>query len=252
MLRRTSRPAKSSPTSLAQDLTGKGKDKGKEEAAQKKLEEMLNDPAQRDRLMRELERIKKELADEQAKAKLDDAMKNAEANNLAKKNAPKKDELERIANDLKSKNAETEKAAERKLRDALKDQRTRAQVEKDFNDIKDKMADPGDKQKLVDALNKAKDELAKLDKPLDPKEIEKLVKDLKSKDAKAAEEAQKKIDEMLNDPDMRQKLAKALEELMKNIKDDTARKDLGDQLKDLKNQLAKKNRGRRPDQHRQR
>lgn len=225
---------------LAQDLTGK--DKGKQEAAQQKLEEMLKDPARREQIKNELERLKKELGDEQARAKLDEAIRNAE-NNLAKKDgksgAPKTEDLEQIARDLNSKDADKEKAAQQKLRDALKDPKTRAKVEKDLNDIKDKLTDQGEKQKLADALNKAKDDIAKREKPLDPKEIEKLVQDLKSKDPKTAAEAQKKLNEMLDDPDMREKLAKAIDELMKGVKDETAKKELDDQLKDVKDRMAK-------------
>ena len=224
---------------LAEDLTGKDKDK--QQAAQDKLENLLKDPAKREQIRKELENIKKGLGDDQAKAKIDDAIKNAE-NNLTKKDGTggeaKKEDLDKIANDLNSKDADKEKAAQQQLRDALKDPKTRAKVEKDFNDIKDKRSDAGEKQKLADALNKAKDDLAKLEKPLDPKEIEKLVKDLKGADPKAKEEAQKKLDEMLNDPDMRQKLAKALEELMKDAKGDTAKKDLED-LKEMKDRLTK-------------
>jgi hypothetical protein len=225
---------------IAQDLTGK--DMGKEQAAQQKLDDALNDPAKREQFKNELERLKQQLPDNEAKAKIDEAIKKAE-DKLARKDGkteePKKADLEKIARDLNSKDGIAEKAAEQKLREALKDPKTRAQVEKDFNDIKDKLAEAGAKQKLVDALNKAKDDIAKLEKPLDPKEIEKLIQDLKGKDEKAAAEAKKKLDEMLDDPDMRQKLAKALEDLMKNLKDDTARKDFDDQLKDIKDRMAK-------------
>jgi hypothetical protein len=231
---------------LAQDLTGK--DKGKQDAAQNKLEELLKDPAKREQIKNELERLKGEMGDDQAKAKIDEAIRNAE-NNLAKKDGkpgePKKEDLEQIARDLNSKDANKEKAAEGKLLEALKDPKTRQQVEKQFNDIKDKLADAGEKQKLTDALNKAKDDIAKLEKPLDPKEIEKLIQDLKSGDKKAAEAAQKKLDEMLDDPILREKLAKAIEELMKNIKDGTAKKELDDPLKDLKERVTKA--GKAPD-----
>ncbi len=223
---------------IAQDLTGK--DKTKQDAAEKKLEELLNDPAKRDQVLDQLERLKQSLGDKEAKAKIDEAIKTAEQNNVAKKEgkgAPTKEDLEKIAQDLNSKDDGKAKAAEKKLLDALKNPKTRAKAEKDFNDIKDKLTDPGERQKLVDALNKAREDIAKMDKPLDPKEIEQLVKDLK--DPKTKDAAQKKIDEMLNDPILREKLAKALEELMKNVKDGMAKKDLEDQFKDVKDKLTK-------------
>ena len=225
---------------IAQDLTGK--DKGKQDDAVQQLEDLLKEPAKRDQIKRELENIKKGLGDDQAKAKIDEAIQNAERN-LAKKDGkggePKKADLDQIAKDLNSKEADKEKAAQQQLRDALKDPKTRAKVEKDFNDIKDKRTDPNEQKRLADALNKAKDDIAKLEKPLDPKEIEQLVKDLKGKDPKAAEDAKKKLDEMLDDPDMREKLAKVIDELMKNVKGDTAKKELDDQLKEVKDKLTK-------------
>ncbi len=66
---------------------------------------------------------------------------------------------------------------------------------------------------------------------------------MQSKDAGEAQEAQRKLDDIMGDPAKRDALAKKLDEMIDQAKKDG--KDNSDKLKDLRNQLAKKD-GKEP------
>jgi hypothetical protein len=236
-------PKKEDIQQIAKDLNSG--DAAKQKDAQQKLDEMFKDPNQRGIVKNEMEKIKKDMSDQAAKQKIDEAMKKADEN-LAKKDGPaqpSKDDLRKLAGDLNSKDAGIQQAAQQKLEDLLKDRQSGQAVKDELKNIarEDPQAKPG----IDNALRQAEQNLAKKGDAhkIDPKDVQKLIKDMQSKDLKDIERAEKKLNEIMNDPAKREDFQNQVGEM---LKDPQQSKEVRQALEKLK-EIAKQNPGKSGD-----
>jgi hypothetical protein len=211
---------------------------------------MFKDPNQRGIVKNEMEKIKQGMSDQAAKQKIDEAMKKADEN-LAKKEGPaqpSKDDLRKLAGDLNSKDAGKQQAAQQKLEDLLKDRQSGQAVKDELKNIAREV--PQAKPGIDNALRQAEQNLAKKGDghKIDPKDVQKLIKDMQSKDLNDIEQAEKKLDEIMNDAAKREDLKNQVGEMLKDPQQSKEVQQALEKLKEhLDKRIAKQNPGKSGD-----
>jgi collagen type III alpha len=236
-------PKKEDVEQLAKDLNGS--DAGKREAAQKKLEELMRDPKNRDAVKDQLDKAKKDM-DQTGQQKIDDAVKKAE--DVARKGGegdnapPKKEEIEKLAGDLKGKDAAKQKAAQDKLEQMLKDPKNQQAVKDELKKLQQGMNE-ADKKNLDDAVKKAEENLAKKDGPagkVSPEDVAKAADKLRNGSPQEKQQAREQLEKMLWDPKTRAQVEKQLEQMKAEMKDGPAKDEFEKALADAKKNAAGK------------
>ena len=226
---------------VAKDL--QSDDPMKKQAAQDKLQQMLQDPNNREAVKDQLEKSKQGLNDETAKKNIDDAIKKAEEN-IAKKEAGSgnqklsPEDVQKVAKGLQSDDSKERQAAQDKLQQMLQDPKNRDAVKDQLEKSKQGLNDETAKKNIDDAVKKAEENIAKNEKMLQG-EIEKIADKMKNGSPDEKQQARQKLEEMLKNPLSREPLQNDLKELAKNIKDAEARKEFEKQLKEIEGKLAK-------------
>ena len=251
--------AKQEADKLAKDLNSK--DPATQNAAKQKLGEMLKDPKNREAVKRELDKAKQN-AGAEAQKNIDDAVHQAE-DNIAKSEGksggqPSKEDIDKLANDLNSKDPVKQQAANKKLQQMLGDPKQNQAVKNELENIKNNTDDATAKKNIDDVLKAAEKSIAKKDgkkgdaPKIDPKEVEKLVKDLQSKDPKDIRAAEKMIEEIMKDPAKLAALEKQLDEMMKDPKQrGKVQKAIQDFMKNEIDKLADQLQNGTPDQQKE-
>jgi DNA repair exonuclease SbcCD ATPase subunit len=192
------------------------------------------------------------MKDPQKKENLEKAMKEAKENVAKDSGAPKgggdapklkPEDVEKLAKELQAQgNGKDKQDAMKKLEEAMKDPKQRQEIEKQLDDMKKNLKDEQAKKEMDDAMKQMAKDLQQGKSPNLPKpeDIDKLAKQLQQKtDKQTQEDARKKLEDMMKDPKAREEIQKKLEDFKNNIKDDQAKKDFEQQLKNLADQLAR-------------
>lgn len=228
---------------LAKDLNSK--DPKAQQGAQQKLEEMMRDPQDRAAVKEQLDKLKDGTKDQATRDNIDNAVKKAEEKLTKKDGAgekgPKQDEVDKLARDLNSDNAETRKNAQQKLDEMMRDPKTRDAVREKMEKARDGAKGNAEKKTIDEAMRKAEQDVAAKDAEAQRKEeLEQLAKDLNSKDAGKRQAAQEKLQEMMRDPKERNAVKDQLDKIKDGLGDDAAKKNIDDAVAQAQKELAKK------------
>jgi collagen type III alpha len=231
---------------LAKDLNSP--DQAKQQAAQRDLEKMLQDPQNRDAVKEQLEKSTQGM-DQQAKKHVADAVKQAEKN-IAKKDGggtgtPKKEDVDKLANELSSGDPAKRQEAQQKLEEMLNDPKNKEAVKEQLEKAKKNMGAQARKD-IDNAVRQAEKNIAKKDgddKLPTPQDIERLAKLMKNGTPQQREAMKKQIEESMkkleDHPEQRGDGKKKLEEVRNSITDPKQREEFDKNLKDITDETAK-------------
>jgi hypothetical protein len=233
-------PKKEELEKLAKDLNGDNAEARK--AAQKKLEELMQDPKNRDAVREQMEKVKQETGDGAAKKTIDEAMRRAEESNAKKDaDAARKEELDKLAKDLNSKDTTKRQAAQEKLDEMMRDPKERDAIKKEMDKIKQGLGDDAAKKNLDDAMKKSEETAKKGDteSKVKPEDVAKLADKLQNGTPDEKAQAQKDLEKMLQDPKTRAQAEKELNDIKKGLAGEQAKKDLENAINKAKDSVAK-------------
>jgi len=207
------------------------------EQGQKDLERELQNQNTRDDVDRQLQNMASGQSDPDKKKKLEDAH-NLSRNNTKKQAdpgsganeppPPKKEEndVDRLAKKVQKGTEDEKKDAEDKLQKKLEDPKTREQVQKQLDDIRDNIKDEQAKKNFDQAMQKVKDQ-AKKNEPPTPDDVRKMADRLTSEDKNERDQAKQDLEQAMKKadkfPQAKEDARKQLDQARKDIKDDAKR-----------------------------
>ena len=245
---------------LADKLNSKD-EKDRQEARQhleKSIDKSDKDPKAQEEARKQMQDLRDSIKDEKKKEEFDKAMKQIDQasdeirqEKQAKAEKQTKEEVGEVAKGLSGKDPVKKDAAEKKLEEMLKDPKKKDAIKNELDKIKEESKDELAKKNIDEAVKKAEAKLAKK-KPapkggkVDPKDVEKIAKDLNGKDPMKKNDAQQKLEDLLKDPAKKDAVKDELEKIKKGLNDETAKKNIDDAVKKAEEKIAQGGMGDQP------
>ncbi len=239
------RPEKDDTDKLAKK-TQTGTPEEKQEAKDQ-LEKKLQDPKQRDQVRKDLENYKNSLPGEQRKD-FEQQMKQMEDDAARKDPAmnqplPKPNDIQKLAEDLKSNDAKTKEQARDTLRQAMDEAKKNPpkpeKQQQDLDKHRDSL-DPLEKQNFDQAMQDVQKEMQNLQRE---DRVKSAAEKAKSNDPGQRAQGQKEIEKELQNPDTRDDVKRELQQLAGDTKDPNQKRNLEDAInasrENVENQAAK-------------
>ncbi|MBO0697856.1 MAG: hypothetical protein J2P46_05655, partial [Zavarzinella sp.] len=217
---------------IAKDMNGTD-DKAKADA-QKKLEQMMQNPKTRQEAQEKLQQMADKAQDPKEKQNLQQAAQKAGdmAKEMAKQDGQPKEgqpksadprDLEKAAKDLASADPKAREQAMKDMQKMMQDPKAREQAQKAMQQMADKAKTPEDRQAMENAAKQmeqmAKEMGNKENTPkVSPQDLKDLAKQMNGQDAKAKQDAAKKFEDLMKDPKARDEAMKMMEEMAKDGK----------------------------------
>jgi collagen type III alpha len=197
------------------------KDPKTQQEGKDQLEKLTRDPKAAAEAQKQLQEMANNAKTPEEKQALQDAAN--KAGDLAKNNPPPKldpEALKNAADKLAKGDEKAKQQAKEDLERLMKNPEAAKEAQKQLDEMAKNAKTPEEKKALQDAANKA-GELAKNNPPKDgpkPEDLKDIADKLAGKDEQAKKEAEKKLQDMMNDPKTRDEAMKQLQEMAKNAK----------------------------------
>lgn len=201
----------------------------------------------REQMRQKFDQMEKDAGNDELKKKKTQEMRAAaeKAANEYDKEKPTPENIEKASQGLNSKDQQTRKDAENRIKDWENNAQTRDELKKNTDELKKKDRNAG--EKVEDAMKKAeqaRNQGGNEQTPkVDEKQLSDIAKNLNGMDEKAKADAQKKLEKMMQDPKTRQDAKDKLEQMANNATDPKEKQDLENAAKQadqMADQFAKK------------